>query len=170
MQFLLTAGTNYFFEIAKLRAARLLWSAIVNSYGLPGELASRLKIHVATSRWYQTVFDPHVNLLRCTTEAMSAILGGCDSLSVAPFDKLYKTSDAFSERVARNISVILKEEAYLDKAIDPAAGAYYLENLTKELAEKSWAFLQELETQDGFNKALDSGFIAMEIGKTAEQQ
>ncbi len=170
MQFQLTAGTNYFFEIAKLRAIRLLWSAVVNNYGIAGELASRLKIHVSTSRWYHTVFDPHVNLLRGTTEAMSAILGGCDSLSVAPFDKLYKAPDEFSARVARNISVILKEEAYLDKAIDPAAGSFYLENLTKELAEKSWEFFQQLEQQGGFNKALENGFIAVEIGKATEQQ
>ena len=170
MQFHVTAGTNYFFEIAKLRALRLLWSAIVNSYGLAGELASRLRIHVSTSRWFHTVFDPHVNLLRGTTEAMSAVLGGCDSLSIAPFDKLYKTPDDFSERIARNISVILKEESYLDKAIDPAAGSYYLENLTKALAEKAWEYFQLLEEKGGFKKALESEFIASEIKKITEQK
>lgn len=170
LQFTLTAGTNYFFEIAKLRALRLLWSAIVSSYGVPAEVATRLRVHVATSRWFQTVFDPHVNLLRSTTEAMSAILGGCDSLSIAPYDSLYKPADDFSERIARNISVILKEEAYLDKAIDPAAGAYYLETLTKQLAEKAWAFFQEIEGHGGFVRALETGFISGEITKAAELQ
>jgi methylmalonyl-CoA mutase len=170
MQFHVTAGTNYFFEIAKLRALRLLWSALVSSYGLHGEVASRLRVHASTSRWFQTVFDPHVNLLRGTTEAMSAVLGGCDSLSIAPFDKLYKTPDDFSERIARNISVILKEEAYLDKAIDPAAGSYYLESLTKEMAEKAWEYFQLLESKGGFKKALESEFIASEIKKITEQK
>ncbi|KAA9340807.1 methylmalonyl-CoA mutase family protein [Adhaeribacter soli] len=170
IQMHLAAGTNYFFEIAKLRALRLLWSALVNSYGLAGELASRLRVHSSTSRWYQTVFDPHVNLLRTTTEAMSAILGGSDSISVAPFDKIYKTPDDFSERIARNISVILKEESYLDKAIDPAAGSYYLEALTKELAENAWQIFQTLESKGGFRKALESGFIAAEIKKVTEEK
>src|SRR5690606_17542318 len=149
---------------------RLLWSALVNSYGLPGEVASRLRIHVSTSRWHQTVFDPHVNLLRATTQAMSAVSGGCDSLCVAPFDQLYKTPDDFSERIARNIPVILKEEAYLDKAIDPAAGSYYVENLTREMAEKAWEFFQVLETRGGFKKALETGFVSSEIKKTSEQR
>ncbi|MBK0401966.1 methylmalonyl-CoA mutase [Adhaeribacter sp. BT258] len=170
MQFHVTAGTNYFFEIAKLRALRLLWSAIVSSYGLHGEIAGRLRIHVSTSRWFQTVFDPHVNLLRGTTQAMSAVLGGCDSLSIAPFDQLYKTPDDFSERISRNISVILKEEAYLDKAIDPAAGSYYLESLTKEIAEKAWECFQLLESKGGFKKSLESEFIAAEIKKITEQK
>lgn len=170
VQLHLTAGTNYFFEIAKLRAVRLLWSALVNSYGLAGELASRLRVHTSTSRWYQTVFDPHVNLLRATTEAMSAVLGGSDSVSVAPFDSIYKTPDDFSERIARNIPVILKEESYLDKAIDPAAGSYYLETLTKELAESAWKIFQTLESKGGFRKAVENGYIAAEIKKVTEDK
>jgi methylmalonyl-CoA mutase len=170
MQLHLAAGTNYFFEIAKVRALRLLWSALANSYGLAGELASRLRVHTSTSRWYQTVFDPHVNLLRTTTEAMSAILGGSDSISVAPFDNIYKTPDDFSERIARNISVILKEESYLDKAVDPAAGSYYLERLTKELAESAWQIFQQLEEKGGFRKTVDTGYITREIKKITEEK
>ncbi|HSI91761.1 MAG TPA: methylmalonyl-CoA mutase family protein [Adhaeribacter sp.] len=168
LQLHLGAGTNYFFEIAKLRAIRLLWSALVNSYGLAEELASRLRIHVSTSRWHQTVFDPHVNLLRATTSAMSAVLGGCDSLSVAPFDKVYKTPDDLSERIARNIPVILKEEAYLAQAVDPAAGSYYLETLTKELAEKGWEVFREVEEKGGFRKTLESGYLACKVKETSD--
>ncbi|WP_192823626.1 methylmalonyl-CoA mutase subunit beta [Rufibacter sp. LB8] len=170
MQFHLTAGTNYFFEIAKLRAVRLLWANIVDAYGAPKEAASALRIHVSTSRWHQATLDPHTNLLRHTTQMMSAIIGGADSVEVEPFDSTYKEPNAFSERIARNIPIILKEEAYLDQAIDPAAGSYYLEYLTKEIAEKAWALFQDIEARGGFMKASGTGFIQDIIKDTSTQK
>ncbi|MBD1398424.1 methylmalonyl-CoA mutase [Pontibacter sp. JH31] len=163
MHFCVGTGTNYFFEIAKLRALRLLWAAVVEAYKAEPALAAKLRIHSITSSWYQTTLDPYVNMLRVTTEAMSAVLSGCDSLTVMPFDYTFRSSDEFSERIARNVSIILKEESYLDKAVDPAAGSYYLETLTNELATKAWELFKEVETKGGFEAAYESGFILSSI-------
>ncbi|PRY16472.1 heterodimeric methylmalonyl-CoA mutase small subunit [Pontibacter ummariensis] len=170
MQFYMASGTNYFFEIVKLRAIRLLWATIVEAYQAEPELAAWLRIHSTTSSWYETTLDPYVNMLRATTEAMAAAIAGCDSLSVAPFDNTFRPSDEFSERIARNVSVILKEEAYLDKAIDPAAGSYYLESLTNELAQKAWALFKEVEAKGGFEKAYASGFILSSITEVSRRK
>ncbi|WP_242927738.1 methylmalonyl-CoA mutase family protein [Pontibacter vulgaris] len=159
MQLHLAAGTNYFFEVVKLRVIRLLWANILEAYKAEPALAAQLRIHVSTSSWYQTTLDPYVNMLRATTEAMSAVIAGCDSLAVLPFDSTFKPSDEFSERIARNVSIILKEEAYLDKAIDPAAGSYYLESLTDQLAAKAWDLFREVEAMGGFEQAYQQGFI-----------
>ncbi|AKQ46250.1 hypothetical protein TH63_12480 [Rufibacter radiotolerans] len=170
MQFHLTAGTNYFFEIAKLRAVRLLWAKVVEAYGASEEIAGALRIHVSTSRWHQATLDPHTNLLRHTTQMMSAIIGGADSVEVEPFDSTFRENNAFSERIARNIPLILKEEAYLDQAIDPAAGSYYLEYLTQEMCEKAWALFQEIEGYGGFLPASTAGFIQNLIKETTHQK
>ncbi|GAA4315067.1 methylmalonyl-CoA mutase subunit beta [Nibribacter koreensis] len=170
MQFHLSVGTNYFFEIAKFRAVRLLWSKVVEAYKAPVESAGHLRIHASTSRWHQATLDPHTNLLRHTTELMSAIMGGVDSVEVEPFDSTYKEPNAFSERIARNISIILKEEAYLHQAIDPAAGSYYIEYLTQEIAEKAWALFQEIEGLGGFMAASNSGFIQDLIKEASNQK
>jgi methylmalonyl-CoA mutase len=170
MQFHMAAGTNYFFEIAKLRALRLLWAAIVKAYDADPQLASKLRIHSSTSSWYQTTLDPYVNMLRVTTEAMSAVIAGADSLTVSPFDSTFKTSDEFSERIARNVSIILKEEAYLDKAIDPAAGSYYLESLTDQLANQAWSLFKEVEAKGGFEEAYENGFILSSITEVSRRK
>ncbi|MBC3541301.1 methylmalonyl-CoA mutase family protein [Rufibacter sediminis] len=170
MQFHLTAGTNYFFEIAKFRAVRLLWAKIVEAFGAPKKAAGALRIHASTSRWHQTTLDPHTNLLRHTTQMMSAILGGVDSVEVEPFDSTFREGNAFSERLARNIPIILREEAYLHQAIDPAAGSYYLEYLTQEIAGKAWALFQDIEAQGGFIPASNAGFIQDLIKETTNQK
>ncbi|MBF9253371.1 methylmalonyl-CoA mutase small subunit [Pontibacter sp. 172403-2] len=170
MQFYMASGTNYFFEIAKLRALRLLWAAITEAYQAGPGTAANLRIHSITSSWYQTTLDPYVNMLRVTTEAMAAIIAGCDSLTVVPFDNTFKQPDEFSERIARNVSVILKEEAYLDKAIDPAAGSYYLESLTNKLAQKAWALFKEVEAKGGFEAAYKSGFILGSITEISRRK
>lgn len=170
MQFQVATGTNYFFEIAKLRALRLLWAAVVEAYQARRKLTSSLRIHSVTSSWYQTTLDPHVNMLRTTTEAMAAVIAGCDSLSVAPFDSTFRQPDAFSERIARNVSIILKEEAYLDKAIDPAAGSYYLESLTNALATKAWKLFKEVEDRGGFESAYEHGFILGTITEVSRKK
>jgi len=170
MQFYMGSGTNYFLEIAKLRALRLLWAAITEAYQAEQDMAAYLRIHSVTSSWYQTTLDPYMNMLRVTTEAMSAVIAGCDALTVVPFDNTFEKPDEFSERIARNVSTILKEEAYLDKAIDPAAGSYYLESLTSELATKAWALFKEVEAKGGFEAAFKSGFILDSITKISRQK
>ncbi|RNI29549.1 methylmalonyl-CoA mutase [Rufibacter immobilis] len=170
MQLHLTAGTNYFFEIAKFRAVRLLWAKVVEAYGAPAQAAGALRIHASTSHWHQATLDPHTNLLRHTTELMSAIIGGADSVEAEPFDSTYKEANPFSERIARNLSIILKEEAYLNKAIDPAAGSYYIESLTQQIAEKAWALFQEIEGLGGFIPASNAGFIQNLLKETSERK
>ncbi|ALI98139.1 methylmalonyl-CoA mutase subunit beta [Rufibacter tibetensis] len=170
MQFHLAAGTNYFFEIAKFRAVRLLWAKIVEAYNVPIEIAGELRIHASTSRWHQTTLDPHTNLLRHTTEMMSAIIGGVNSVEVEAFDSTFREANDFSARIARNIPIILKEESYLDEAIDPAAGSYYLEYLTRQIAVKAWALFQEIEAKGGFIPASNAGFIQEMIKETSSQK
>ena len=170
MQFLVSIGTNYFFEIAKLRALRWLWAGIVKASAEEPEYAAFLRIHAQTSGWNATTFDPHTNILRATTETMAAVIGGCDSVSVVAFDAAFNPGNPFSERIARNIPLILQHEAYLHQAIDPAAGSYYLETLTRELAEKAWALLQEVEQQGGYSKALQAGFIQQQLNASAQEK
>ena len=142
-------GPSYFPEMAKLRALRRLWATLLHGFGLPAELNAGLRIHAATSTWTQTTLDAHTNLLRHTTEAMSAVLGGADSLSVAPFDCLFAEANDFSGRLARNLSVLLREEAGLGRVQDPAAGSYYLETLTDQLAQEAWMLFQRMEVAGG---------------------
>ncbi|WP_242922883.1 methylmalonyl-CoA mutase family protein [Pontibacter liquoris] len=170
MQFYMASGTNYFFEIAKLRALRLLWAAVLEAYQASPEMAAFLRIHSVSSSWYQTTLDPYMNMLRTTTEAMAAVIAGCDSLTVVPFDNTFNKPDEFSERIARNVSIILKEEVYLDKAIDPAAGAYYLEWLTDQLAQRAWALFKEVEIKGGFETAYQQGFILGAITEVSRRK
>jgi methylmalonyl-CoA mutase len=160
-------GSTYFPEIAKLRAARLLWSVVINGFHPANIEKIRMNIHCVTSRWNKTVYDPYVNLLRTQTEAMSAILGGADSLTVEPFDIVFREPDEFSERVARNQQLILKEEAYFDKVADPAAGSYYIENITNLISENAWKLFLEIEEKGGFLSCLKSGFIQNTISESA---
>ena len=156
-------SSNYFLEIAKFRAARMLWANIVASYspeclrdcdnkGKDNECrcAAKMKIHAETSSFNLTLFDAHVNLLRTQTEAMSAALAGVDSMTVTPFDKTYDAPNEFSERMARNQQLLLKEESHFDKVIDPAAGSYYIENLTVSIAKQAWDLFLAVEEDGGF--------------------
>lgn len=170
MRFNFDVGANYFMEIAKIRAARMLWAKIVEAYNPQDLKSAQMKIHATTSNWNKTVYDPYVNMLRLTTEAMSATIGGADSLTVQPFDKPYKESDEFSERIARNTQIILKEEAYFDKIIDPAGGSYYIENLTNSIIESAWDLFQKVENKGGYIEAFKQGFIQDEIKKTADKK
>ncbi|ALW85433.1 hypothetical protein AUC43_10195 [Hymenobacter sedentarius] len=142
-------GPSYFPEIAKLRALRRLWATLLHAYGLPAALNQRLRIHAHTATWTQTTLDPHTNLLRHTTEAMSAVLGGADTLSVAPFDSLFAEPNDFSGRLARNLSVLLREESGLGQVQDPAAGSYFIETLTDQLAREAWVLFQRMEAAGG---------------------
>ena len=147
-------GSNYFFQIAKLRAFRLLWARAVESFGGTRDSA-KPRIHARGSRWNKTIYDPHGNILRGTTEAMSAILGGADSVTVSSFDNCYKRSDPASRRLARNTQIILRHEAQLARVADPGAGAYYIEALTHSVARESWKLMQDIEAAGGFQKAGD---------------
>ncbi|MDD2951647.1 MAG: methylmalonyl-CoA mutase small subunit [Parabacteroides sp.] len=152
-------SSNYFMEIAKFRAARWLWAEIVAAYKPACECACKMVAHAQTSEWNMTVYDAHVNLLRSQTEAMSAALAGVDSITVRPFDKIYQTPDDFSERIARNQQLLLKEECHLDKVVDPSAGSYYVEILTNSLADVAWKSFLEVEDKGGFSVAVNAGEI-----------
>ncbi len=160
IKFVFGVGSNYFMELAKFRAARWLWAEIVGAYGdqYKGE-AAKIHMHAVTSTWNKTIYDAHVNLLRTQTEAMSATLGGVDSLTVQPFDVTYQVSDNFSERIARNQQLLLKEESHFDKVIDPAAGSYYVEHLTNAIAGEAWKLFLAVEEEGGFAAAAEAGSV-----------
>ncbi len=163
-------GSNYFMEIAKLRAARLLWTKIVEQYNPQCATAYELHIHAENSFYNKTIYDPYVNMLRTTTETMSAAIAGADSISVYPFDVAYKKADEFSTRIATNQQILLKEESYLDKVVDPAAGSYYIESLTNALAEKAWEIFKELEEKGGFIASIKAGLVQDAIAETAAKR
>ncbi len=166
----LSVGSNYFMEIAKLRAIRLLWSTMVAAYNPKCECAYKLSINSIASSWNKTLYDPYVNMLRSTTEGMAAAIGGADGILLQPFDIAYKKDDDFSRRISRNAQIILKEEAYFDKVIDPAAGSYYIENLTNSIAEQTWKHFQEIEAEGGMLTAIDNGTIIAEIEKSCQKR
>jgi methylmalonyl-CoA mutase len=168
IQFSFSTGSSYFIEIARLRAARFLWSQIVKQYQPENDSAAAMHIHCSSSAWNKTIYDPYVNLLRSTTEAMSAAIGGTDSMSIDPFDLFYKDPDEISSRIARNQQIILKEESYLDKVVDPAAGSYYIENLTASAANTAWEQFLTIEEKGGIIKAIETGYIQDEIEKSSE--
>lgn len=175
-------GGNYFMELAKLRAGRLLWANIVKAYqptclckGKDGSAdfcpcATKMYAHCETSTWNKTIYDPYVNMLRTQTEAMSAVLGGADSVTVLPFDAIYEQPTAFAERIARNQQALLKEEAHLDKIADPAAGSYYIETLTASIAEQAWKLFLEVQELGGFVAAFRKGAIQQEVKNMADKR
>lgn len=167
IRFCFGIGPHYFPEIAKLRAARLLWSVVINGFKPVNSESSKMLIHSVTTKGNKTVNDPYINMLRTQTEAMSATLGGVDSLTVEPFDVIFRQPDEFSERIARNQQLILKEEAYFDKVADPGAGSYYIENLTSLIAENSWKLFLEIEERGGFLSCIESGFISEKLAVAA---
>lgn len=163
-------GNNYFMEIAKLRTARLLWAQIVEAYKPSENESLKLIAHSETNTFNKTVYDPYVNMLRTQTEAMSAALGGAHSISVLPFNTVFEDTTEFSERIARNQQILLKEESHLDKIADPAAGSYYIETLTNSLAEQSWKLFLEVQEKGGFTAAFREGFIQSEIKTMAAKR
>lgn len=170
IQFSFSIGSSYFIEIARLRAARLLWAHIVKQYHPGSDDSAKMFIHSSPSGWNKTIYDPYVNLLRSTTEAMSAALGGTDSMSIDPFDIFYKETDEFSKRISRNQQIILKEESYLDKVVDPAAGSYYIENLTASIANGAWALFLNVEDKGGMVSAVHEGYVQDEVEKASAQK
>lgn len=168
MQFSIALGVDYFMEIAKLKALRMLFQQVAKAFGASEFQPGNLQVHCFSSLWSTTIFDPSVNLLRNTTEAMSAILGGCNSLTIEPYDSSYKKQQPFLRRIARNVSIIAKEESYLDKVVDPTAGSYYISNLIDELGAASWKLFQETENEGGFIEAFKKGWVQDKIKAVCE--
>jgi len=170
LRFNFAVGSNYFMEIAKFRAARYLWANIVNAYGLNDADNAAMFISCSNSEWNKTVFDPYVNMLRTTTETMSSLLGGIDSMTVLPFNKVYESPTDFSERIARNQQLLLKGESYFDKVNDPAAGSYYIEDLTAQIIAEAWKLFLEIDEMGGYEKAFEKGFIQEKIAAEASMK
>jgi methylmalonyl-CoA mutase len=165
LEFSFAVGCNYFFEIAKFRAFRMLWAQAIESFGGTHE-AARARIAARTSKWDKTVYDPHVNILRATTEAMAAVLGGADSVTVTPFDACYKAPDEASRRLARNTQLLLKHEAWLGRVADAGGGSYALETITDFVAREGWRVMQDIESRGGFRKAQAEGMIAQVLERS----
>lgn len=164
--FQVSVGTNYFFEIAKLRALRMLFKIIAHEYN------PNIKCHllVTPTKRNKTIYDYNVNMLRTTTECMSAILGGADSVANLPYDALYHKDNEFGDRIARNQLLVLKHESYFDKVDNPADGSYYIESLTTQLAEKSLKLFKDIEDDGGFLKLLNDGTIKKKIQESAAKE
>lgn len=160
IHFNFSTGPSYFPEIAKFRAFKLLWKQVLQEYGMED---TPVTLHAETALWNKSQTDAHNNMLRTTTEAMSAALGGCDAITVHRYDKHFAKESGFASRIARNTQLLLQEEAYLDKVADPGAGSYYIEVLTNTMAEESWKLFREIEDKGGFVECLKSGFIQSEI-------
>ena len=170
IKFNMGVSSNYFMELAKFRAARMLWAQIVEQYKPASVDAAKMHVHAATSKFNQTIYDAHVNLLRSQTEAMSAALAGVDSITVVPFDTPYKTPDAFSERIARNQQFLLKEESHLDKVVDPAGGSYYVETLTLSIAGEAWKLFLDVVDKGGFFAEVSDGNIQKAVNESCEKR
>ena len=136
---------------------------MISGFEKGNEEASKIDIHCKTSSWNKTIFDTHVNMLRNTTEAMSAAIGGCNSLTVIPFDEPVGESDTFSLRISRNVQLILKEESRFDKVVDPGAGSYYIEKATESIANEAWKLFLEIEAKGGIIEAAKQGFVNEQI-------
>jgi methylmalonyl-CoA mutase len=158
IEFVFAVGPSYFIEIAKLRAARLLWAQAVTAFGPQDAGACRMRLHVRTPQRNKSAYDRYSNLLRSTTEALAAAVGGCDRLTVEPF--------GFDAHLALNLQRILKEESHLDAVADPAGGSYYIEALTDSLARAAWKLLQQTEAEGGYGKAMASGTIPQALAET----
>ncbi len=169
IKFNMGISSNYFMELAKFRAARMLWAQIACKYGV-SEAAAKMAVHASTSRFNQTIYDAHVNLLRSQTECMSAALAGVDSITVTPFDAPYQTPDDFSERIARNQQFLLKEESHLDKVVDPAGGSYYVETLTVSIANEAWKLFLATEEKGGFVACVNNGTVQAVVRETSEKR
>ena len=166
IKFNMGVSENYFMELAKFRAARLLWAQIVKQYEPKCDCACKMIINATTSTYNQTLFDSYVNLLRSQTEAMSAALGGIHSMVVTPFDVPYEQATDFSERIARNQQLLLKEESHFGQIVDPGAGSYYIEHLTDALAQEAWKIFLKVEDEGGFLAAIKAGTVQDDINAT----
>ena len=165
IKFNMGISSNYFMELAKFRAARMLWAEIVKAYGADEECC-KMWVHAVTSQFNQTIYDAHVNLLRSMTETMSAALAGVNSIETLPFDLQFKNPDEISERIARNQQLLLRDESHLNKVVDPAGGSYYIEVLTSSIANEAWKLFNEVEDNGGFLAMLRKGEIQAKVNES----
>lgn len=165
MRFRFALGSNFFTEIAKFRAARVVWARIISEFG-GNENSRKIRINARTSLFNKTMFDPYVNMLRTATETFEGALAQVDSITVGAFDEIIRRPDEFSERVARNQQIVLQQECNLCDVIDPAGGSYYVETLTRQIEQKAWDFFVEIESEGGMLEALKKGVVQNAIGAT----
>ena len=170
IKFNMGISENYFMEIAKFRAARMLWAQIVKQYEPKCDCACKMCVNAITTSYNMTIYDAYVNMLRSQTETMSAAISGVHSIVVTPFDAVYETPNDFSERIARNQQLLLKEECHFDKVVDPASGSYYIEELTTSLAAEGWKIFLKVEEEGGFLAAALAGTIQDDINATNEKR
>ncbi|MGP1357109.1 methylmalonyl-CoA mutase [Roseicyclus sp.] len=170
LSFFFAIGMNFFMEIAKLRAARTLWHRIMTEVGAKDERSKMLRTHCQTSGVSLQEQDPYNNVVRTAFEALSAVLGGTQSLHTNSFDEAIALPTEFSARIARNTQLILQEETGVTKVVDPLAGSYYVESLTNELIEKAWALIEEVEEMGGMTKAVESGLPKLRIEESAARR
>ena len=170
IKFDMCVSSNFFMEIAKFRAARMLWARIVEQYKPKCADAAKMNVFASTSRFNQTIYDAHVNLLRSQTETFSAAVAGVDSIVTTPFDLPYKTPDTFSERIARNQQFLLKEESHMDKVVDPAGGSYYVETLTVSIANEAWKLFLAVEADGGFFAQAGEGKVQQAVNESCKKR
>ena len=166
IKFNMGISENYFMEIAKFRAARMLWAEIVKQFEPKCDCACQMCVNAETSQYNMTLFDAYVNMLRSQTETMSAALAGVHSIVVTPFDAAYETPNEFSDRIARNQQLLLKEECHFGTVVDPSAGSYYIEELTTSLAAEAWKIFLKVEDEGGFLAAIKAGTVQDDINAT----
>ena len=170
LSFFWAVGMNFYLEIAKMRAARLLWCRIMQGFGAVNPKSLMLRTHSQTSGWSLTEQDPHNNVVRTTVEAMAAVFGGTQSLHTNSFDEAIALPTDFSSRIARNTQLILQEETHITSVVDPWAGSYMMESLTQEMADKAWAIVEEVNAMGGMIKAVDSGWAKLKIEASAAEK
>jgi methylmalonyl-CoA mutase len=163
-------GMNFYLEIAKMRAARLLWWKIMSGFGAKNPKSLMLRTHCQTSGWSLTEQDPYNNIVRTTIEAMAAVFGGTQSLHTNSFDEAIALPTEFSARIARNTQLILQEESQITKVVDPWAGSYMMERLTQEMADKAWAIIEEVDAMGGMTRAVESGWAKLRIEASAAEK
>ena len=167
LSFFWAIGMNFYLEIAKMRAARLLWCRIMKGFGAKNPKSLMLRTHCQTSGWSLTEQDPYNNVVRTTIEAMAAVFGGTQSLHTNSFDEAIALPTEFSARIARNTQLIIQEETHITSVVDPWAGCYMMEKLTQDMADRAWAIIEEVEAMGGMTKAVESGWAKLKIEASA---
>src|SRR3954447_10183034 len=170
LSFFFGVGMNFYLEVAKLRAARLLWWRIMTGFGARDPKSLMLRTHCQTSGWSLTEQDPYNNVVRTTIEALAAVFGGTQSLHTNSFDEAIALPTEFSSRIARNTQLIIQEETHITSVVDPWAGSYMMEKLTQDMADAAWKIIEEVEAMGGMTRAVDSGWAKLKIEKCAAEK
>ncbi len=170
LSFFWAIGMNFYLEIAKMRAARLLWHRIMSGFGAKNPKSLMLRTHCQTSGWSLTEQDPYNNIVRTTVEAMAAVFGGTQSLHTNSFDEAIALPTAFSSRIARNTQLIIQEETHITNVVDPWAGSYMMETLTQQMGDAAWAIIEEVQAMGGMTRAVDSGWAKLKIEASAAEK